>query len=93
MKIWDKIAAQINASNNNAVRTGEEAKKNLASSIKMKNAKGKLSRRMTGGGVGMPEATDTELKVWGIITTIQSLARSGIKWYPQGLLLFVLKIV
>ncbi len=67
MKIWDKIAAQINASNDNAVRTGEEVKKkNLASSIKMKNAKGKLSRRMTGGGVGMPEATDTELKVLGI---------------------------
>ena len=68
MKIWDKIAAQINASNDNAVRTGEEVKKkNWASSIKMKNAKRKVSRRMTGGGVGMPEATDTELKVLGII--------------------------
>ena len=27
MKIWDKIAAQINASNDNAVQTGEEVKK------------------------------------------------------------------
>ena len=67
MKIWEKIAAQINASNDNAVRTGEEVKKNWASSIKMKNAKRKVSRRMTGGVVGMPEATDTELKVLGII--------------------------
>ena len=42
LKIWDKIAAQINASNDNAVRTGEEVKKkwtDWASSIKMKNAK------------------------------------------------------
>ena len=41
-KIWDKIAAQTNASNDNAVRTGEEVKKkwtDWASSIKMKNAK------------------------------------------------------
>ena len=41
-KIWDKIAAQINASNDNAVQTGEEVKKkwtDWARSIKMKNAK------------------------------------------------------
>ena len=70
MKIWDKIAAQINASNDNAVRTGEEVRKkwtDWASSIKMKNAKRKVSRRMTGGGVGVAEATDTELKVSAVI--------------------------
>ena len=42
MKIWDKIAAQINTSNDNAVQTGEEVKKkwtDWASSIEMKNAK------------------------------------------------------
>ena len=81
MKIWDKIAAQINASNDNAVRTGEEVKKkNLASSIKMKNAKGKLSRRMTGGGVGMPEATDTELKVLGITGQDATGLEGGLTW-------------
>ena len=70
MKIWDNIAAQINASNDNAVRTGEEVKKkwtDWAGSIKMKNAKRKVSRQMTGGGVGVAEATDTELKVLAVI--------------------------
>ena len=70
VKIWEKITSQINASNNNAVRTGEEVKKkwsDWASTTKMKNAKRKVSRRMTGGGVGMPDATETELKVLSII--------------------------
>ena len=42
LKIWDRIAAQINASNDNAVRTGEEVKKkwtDWARNIKIKNAK------------------------------------------------------
>ena len=33
----------------------------------MKNAKRKVSRRMAGGGVGVAEATDTELKVLAVI--------------------------
>ena len=48
---------QINASDDNAIRIGEEMKKkwtDLASGIKMKNAKRKVSRRMTGVVTNLP---------------------------------------
>ena len=60
-KIWDKIAAQTNAYNQNAVRTGEEVKKkwmDWANNIKLKNAKRKISRRMTGVGLVGPIRED-----------------------------------
>ena len=68
IKIWDKIAAQINASNYSSGSNwlgGKEDMDGLGKRDKMKNAKRKMSPHMT--GVVVPEASDTELKVLGII--------------------------
>ena len=68
--IWRKLSTQINAGNDTVRRTGEEVKRkwtDWSSTIKTKNAKRNVTRRMTGGGPAVPESTDLELKVLAVI--------------------------
>ena len=68
--IWGKISTQINAGNDTVRRTGEEVKRkwtDWSSTIKTKNAKRNVTRRMAGGGPAVPESTDIDLKVLAVI--------------------------